>query len=171
MLIGVPAETLPGETRVAVTPETVKKLKAAGHTLRIQSGAGVAASATDEALVAAGAEITDADVTAMLETMRKQRPDFVAVEREAGENDRVTVDFEGRIDGELFQGGSATGFPFVIGQGRMLKEFEDGVRGAKAGEARTVELLLANHRFQECAFCFDEPFAALRMSEQHGEKR
>jgi trigger factor len=84
------------------------------------------------------AEITDADITAMLETMRKQRPDFVAVEREAGENDRVTVDFEGRIEGELFQGGSATGFPFVIGQGRMLKEFEDGVRGAKAGETRSV---------------------------------
>ena len=59
MLIGVPAETLAGETRVAVTPETVKKLKAQGHTLRIQSGAGVAASVTDEAYVAAGAEITD----------------------------------------------------------------------------------------------------------------
>jgi trigger factor len=84
------------------------------------------------------AEITDADLGAMLETMRKQRPDFVEVAREAGDGDRVTVDFEGRIDGEVFQGGSAQGFPFVIGQGRMLKEFEDGVRGAKAGEARTV---------------------------------
>jgi trigger factor len=84
------------------------------------------------------AEITDADLEAMLETMRKQRPDFVEVAREAGEGDRVTVDFEGRIDGEIFQGGSAQGFPFVIGQGRMLKEFEDGVRGAKAGEARTA---------------------------------
>jgi trigger factor len=84
------------------------------------------------------AEITDADLEAMLETMRKQRPDFVEVAREAGDGDRVTVDFEGRIDGEVFQGGSAQGFPFVIGQGRMLKEFEDGVRGAKAGEARTV---------------------------------
>jgi NAD(P) transhydrogenase subunit alpha len=60
MLIGVPLETLAGETRVAVTPETVKKLKAQGHTLRVQSGAGVAASVTDEAYVAAGAEITDA---------------------------------------------------------------------------------------------------------------
>ena len=84
------------------------------------------------------AEITDADLEAMLETMRKQRPDFVEVTREAGDGDRVTVDFEGRIDGEVFQGGSAQGFPFVIGQGRMLKEFEDGVRGAKAGETRTV---------------------------------
>ncbi|MGE3431126.1 MAG: Re/Si-specific NAD(P)(+) transhydrogenase subunit alpha [Ramlibacter sp.] len=60
MLIGVPAETTVGETRVAVTPETAKKLKSQGHTLRIQSGAGLAASATDEAYVAAGAEITDA---------------------------------------------------------------------------------------------------------------
>ena len=59
MLIGIPAETLAGETRVAVTPETVKKLKAQGHTLRVQSGAGVAASVTDDAFVAAGAEITD----------------------------------------------------------------------------------------------------------------
>ena len=60
MLIGVPAETTVGETRVAVTPETAKKLKALGHTVRIQSGAGVAASAPDEAYAAVGAEITDA---------------------------------------------------------------------------------------------------------------
>ena len=59
MLIGIPTETAVGETRVAVTPETAKKLKAQGHTLRIQTGAGVAASVTDEAYVAAGAEITD----------------------------------------------------------------------------------------------------------------
>src|SRR3954468_23429896 len=59
MLIGVPAETAAGETRVAVTPETAKKLKAQGHTVRVQSGAGVAASAPDEAYTAVGAEITD----------------------------------------------------------------------------------------------------------------
>ena len=60
MRIGVPAETRSGETRVAVTPETAKKLKAQSHTLLIQSGAGVAASVTDEAYHAVGAEITDA---------------------------------------------------------------------------------------------------------------
>ncbi|MEO6743572.1 MAG: Re/Si-specific NAD(P)(+) transhydrogenase subunit alpha [Caldimonas sp.] len=59
MLIGVPLETSAGETRVAVTPETAKKLKAQGHTIRVQSGAGLAASATDSAYTAAGAEITD----------------------------------------------------------------------------------------------------------------
>ena len=60
MQIGVPAEAAAGETRVAVTPETVKKLIAQGHTVRVQSGAGVAASVTDEAYAAAGAEICDA---------------------------------------------------------------------------------------------------------------
>lgn len=59
MFIGVPAETAAGETRVAVTPETVKKLKAQGHEIAVQSGAGLAASVTDEAYVAAGATITD----------------------------------------------------------------------------------------------------------------
>ena len=60
MLIGVPLETVAGETRVAVTPETAKKLVAQGHTVRIQRGAGVAASAPDEAYTAVGAELTDA---------------------------------------------------------------------------------------------------------------
>ncbi len=60
MLIGVPAETVAGETRVAVTPETAKKLKAQGHVLRVQRGAGVAASAPDAAYEAVGCEVTDA---------------------------------------------------------------------------------------------------------------
>ena len=60
MRIGVPAETRPGETRVALTPETAKKLKAQGHSLHVQSGAGVAASVIDAAYQAVGAEITDA---------------------------------------------------------------------------------------------------------------
>ena len=60
MLIGVPAETSAGETRVAVTPETAKKLIAQGHRIRLQSGAGLAASATDAAYAAVGVEISDA---------------------------------------------------------------------------------------------------------------
>ena len=60
MLIGVPLETAAGETRVSVTPETAKKLKAQGHTILVQSGAGVAASVTDAAYEAVGAQITDA---------------------------------------------------------------------------------------------------------------
>ena len=60
MLIGVPAETAAGETRVAVTPETAKKIIAQGHTVAVQSGAGVAASVTDAAYEAVGVQITDA---------------------------------------------------------------------------------------------------------------
>jgi NAD(P) transhydrogenase subunit alpha len=73
MLIGVPAETVAGETRIAATPETVKKLKALGHTLRVQSGAGIAASVTDEAFVAAGAEITNAAGALSCELVLKVR--------------------------------------------------------------------------------------------------
>ncbi len=60
MLIGIPTETAVGETRVAVTPETAKKLVAQGHAVQVQAGAGLAASATDDAYIAAGATITDA---------------------------------------------------------------------------------------------------------------
>lgn len=84
------------------------------------------------------AEVGETDVDAMLETMRRQRVEYVEVQRPAGDADRVVVDFEGRIDGETFKGGSGTAIPFVVGSGRMLKEFEDGVRGAAAGEERSV---------------------------------
>ena len=73
MLIGIPTETAVGETRVAITPETAKKLKALGHTLRIQAGAGVAASVTDDAFTAAGAEITDAAGTYACDLVLKVR--------------------------------------------------------------------------------------------------
>ena len=73
MLIGIPCETAAGETRVAVTPETVKKLKAQGHTLRVQSGAGVAASVTDAAYVAAGADIVDAGTAFAADLVLKVR--------------------------------------------------------------------------------------------------
>ena len=95
-------------------------------------------SVTELSIERPSATIEERDVQAMIESMRKQRPDFIAVDRAAADGDRVTVDFEGRVDGETFQGGSATGIPFVIGQGRMLKEFEDGVKGAKASEAKSV---------------------------------
>ncbi|MEO8546223.1 MAG: Re/Si-specific NAD(P)(+) transhydrogenase subunit alpha [Burkholderiaceae bacterium] len=73
MLIGIPAETTERESRVALTPETAKKLKALGHTLRVQSGAGVAASVTDAAFEAAGAEITDAAGALACELVLKVR--------------------------------------------------------------------------------------------------
>ena len=73
MLIGVPLETVAGETRVAATPETVKKLKAQGHTIKVQAGAGTAASATDAAYTAAGAEICDRAAAFACELLLKVR--------------------------------------------------------------------------------------------------
>ena len=73
MRIGVPVETLAGETRVAVTPETAKKLIAQGHSLHIQSGAGVAASVTDAAYEAVGAQVTDAPGAYACELVLKVR--------------------------------------------------------------------------------------------------
>ena len=74
MLIGVPAETTAGETRVAVTPETAKKIIAQGHTVHVQSGAGVAASVTDAAYEAVGAQITDAAGALGADLVLKVRP-------------------------------------------------------------------------------------------------
>ena len=73
MFIGVPAETAAGETRVAVTPETAKKIIAQGHTVKVQSGAGLAASVTDAAYEAAGAQITDASTALGAELVLKVR--------------------------------------------------------------------------------------------------
>ncbi|WP_369665085.1 Re/Si-specific NAD(P)(+) transhydrogenase subunit alpha [Variovorax sp. V116] len=73
MNIGVPAETMAGETRVAVTPETVKKLVASGHTVRVQSGAGIAASVTDAAYEAAGAEIVNMNAAFAADMVLKVR--------------------------------------------------------------------------------------------------
>jgi len=76
MLIGVPGESTAGETRVAVTPETAKKLVAQGHTVRVQSGAGIAASVPDAAYQAAGAEITDFDGAYGADIVLKVRTPF-----------------------------------------------------------------------------------------------
>ncbi|NYT37037.1 trigger factor [Allopusillimonas soli] len=89
----------------------------------------------------AHAEVTDADVQRTLEILRKQRATYESREdRAAQDDDRVTLDFTGTIDGEAFEGGTAEKFPFVLGQGRMLPEFETAVRGMKAGESKTFPL-------------------------------
>ena len=86
------------------------------------------------------AEVQPADIEAMLESLRKQRPDFSLVERAAEHDDRVTIDFAGTIDGVAFEGGKGDNVPVVIGGGRMLKDFEAGLVGAIAGEQRTIEI-------------------------------
>ena len=88
------------------------------------------------------AEVNDAAIDKTVEILRKQRRTFAlrAQDAAAQDGDRVTVDFEGKIDGELFAGGKAEDFQFLVGEGQMLKEFEDAVRGMKVGESKTFPL-------------------------------
>lgn len=86
------------------------------------------------------AEVADADLDNMLEVLRKQNTRFEAVERAAQNDDQVNIDFVGKVDGEVFAGGSAKGTQLVLGSGRMIPGFEDGLVGAKAGEERVVNV-------------------------------
>ncbi|MEW7978558.1 MAG: trigger factor [Candidatus Sedimenticola endophacoides] len=86
------------------------------------------------------AEVTDADVDAMIEKLRTQRTTWGEVEREAADGDQLTISFKGFVDGEAFDGGSADEVPLELGSGRMIEGFESGLVGAKAGESRTLEL-------------------------------
>ncbi len=90
----------------------------------------------------ASAEVTDAAIDKTIEILRKQRRTFAqrGLTGAAQDSDRVTIDFEGKIDGEPFQGGKAEDFQFLLGEGQMLKEFEDAVRGMKSGESKTFPL-------------------------------
>ena len=88
------------------------------------------------------AEVSDAAIDKTIDILRKQRRTFAqrAMDVAAQDNDRVTIDFEGKIDGETFPGGKAEAFQFLVGEGQMLKEFEDAVRGMKSGESKTFPL-------------------------------
>ena len=79
------------------------------------------------------AEVQDADLDQMIETLRKQQANWNEVEREAAEGDRVRIDFEGFVDGEAFDGGKGEGMDLVLGSNTMIPGFEDQIAGAKAG--------------------------------------
>jgi trigger factor len=84
------------------------------------------------------AEVSEADIEAMLQNLREQRPKFEPVERASREGDRGTMDFEGHIDGKGFEGSKGDDVAVILGAGRMLKDFETGITGARAGEQRQV---------------------------------
>ena len=86
------------------------------------------------------AEVGDKEVDDTVEILRKQRTRYNRVERAAQNGDRVIIDFEGKIGGEPFAGGSSKNYPFLLGNGEMLPEFEAGVLGLKEGESKDVEV-------------------------------
>lgn len=85
-------------------------------------------------------EVGDAEIDKTLEIMRKQRVIYAAAERTAASGDRVTLDYRGTINGKEFDGGAAKGYAVVIGEGRMLPDFETQLAGMKAGESKTFDL-------------------------------
>jgi len=87
-------------------------------------------------------EVSEAAIDRTVEILRKQRRSFGLRAKDEGAvaDDRVTIDFEGKIDGEPFEGGAAKDFQFIIGEGQMLEQFDQAVRGMKLGESKTFPL-------------------------------
>jgi len=87
-------------------------------------------------------EVSDESLQKTIGILKSQKRTYTlrGLDAKAESSDRVTVDFEGRIDGETFEGGKAEDFQFVLGEGRMLKEFDDAVHGMKLGESKTFPL-------------------------------
>ncbi|UCV13846.1 trigger factor [Quatrionicoccus australiensis] len=85
-------------------------------------------------------EVGEAEITKTLDILRKQRVSYADADRAAAKEDRVVIDFLGKKDGVPFAGGEAKDYPFVLGQGQMLPDFENAVEGAKAGESKTFDL-------------------------------
>lgn len=134
---------------------TQQKLRPAGdpriEPLQVQPGAELRYAAVFEVLPEialnpleglsvekSSAAVTDSDVDAMLESMRKQKPIFTAVDRAAELNDRVTIAFEGRIDGEVFPGGNGDDLKVVLGAGSILPELDAALAGMKMGDEKQV---------------------------------
>lgn len=85
-------------------------------------------------------EVGAAEIDSTMTVLRKQRVRYEPVDRGAAKDDRVTIDFLGKKDGEPFAGGQAKDYPFVLGAGSMLPDFENAIYGLKAGESKTFEM-------------------------------
>jgi trigger factor len=98
------------------------------------------------------AEVTESDTDAMVERLRKQQMTYTEVARAAAAGDKVTIDFDGAIDGVAFAGGKGENIAIVLGEGRMLAELEQGLIGAAAGEKRDISVNFpADYRATELA--------------------
>ncbi|GAB4357256.1 MAG: trigger factor [Gammaproteobacteria bacterium] len=85
-------------------------------------------------------EVSEEDIDKVVERLRKQRVEWVPVDRAAQEGDRLKIDFVGRIDGEEFEGGSGQGVPLELGSGAFIPGFEEQLAGATKGEEKSIEV-------------------------------
>ncbi|MBV8502397.1 MAG: trigger factor [Paucibacter sp.] len=147
------------QLRVAGAPRIEQKNEAAEGTMAFDATFEIYPEVKIGDLAAAevervSAEVTEEAIDKTVEILRKQRRTFQlrAAAEGAAAGDRVTIDFEGKIDGEPFQGGKAEGFQFLIGEGQMLEQFDQAVRGMKAGESKTFPLAFpADYHGQDVA--------------------
>jgi trigger factor len=110
------------------------------------------ASVADRRIQRFTAEVEDSDLNDMIERLRKQRQTWQEVDRPAQQGDQVQISFQGTIDGEVFEGGSAENVPLVLGSGMMIEGFESELVGAAAGEKRTLNLRFPdNYRAEKLA--------------------
>jgi len=100
----------------------------------------VLADLSDVNIAKPDTEINDADIDKVIENIRTQQKEWETVERESAEGDKVVIDFEGSVDGELFEGGDASNYEVEIGASRMLKDFEEALHGMKAGDEKTADV-------------------------------
>jgi trigger factor len=114
------------------------------------------------------ASVNEADIDAMLESMRRQRPNFTAVERPAQETDRVVIDYKGVINGKPFEGSDGTDIIVIIGSRQSMPALEDGLKGATAGESRTISVSFpAEHPNKAIAGQTAELHITIKRVEEH----
>src|SRR5690606_30401396 len=94
----------------------------------------------DLAITRKTSEVNDEDVDVMIDNLRKQRQTWAVTKGMAKKDMQATFDFEGTVDGEKFEGGSAEDFKLVLGSGRMIPGFEDGIVGMKKGEEKVIDV-------------------------------
>lgn len=100
----------------------------------------VLAPVSDLSLEKLEAAVEDTDVDKMIDILRKQKMDWSEVDRASADGDRISIDFTGTVDGEKFDGGSATDMPMTIGAGQMIPGFEEALTGHKAGDETTFKV-------------------------------
>lgn len=124
-----------------IEPETVEEGKDLTYTATFEIYPDVELHGLDAMkIVRPDITVGESDVDEMLETLRKQRSTWSAVERAAADGDRVTIDFEGTVKGEPIEGGQGEQVPMVLGSGQMLPDFEKNLAGLSAGDGKTFKL-------------------------------
>ena len=124
-----------------IEPETVEEGKDLTYTATFEIYPDVELQGLDAMkIVRPDITVGESDVDEMLETLRKQRSTWSAVERAAADGDRVTIDFEGTVKGEPIEGGQGEQVPMVLGSGQMLPDFEKNLAGLNAGDGKTFKL-------------------------------